>query len=121
MTLTDLKDIHVNANGETYTAKNPTDETPEEFMDIIDRLIHMENVVIEIIGRFVWVSGNTKPYKDILKELNFRWHSQKTAWYLAPDDYKKRNKKKYEMDEIREMFGCKHVDTEPFPKVSASA
>jgi hypothetical protein len=61
-----LKDIHTNASGEKYT--KATNETPQQFIDIIDILIRFEGIVIEIIGSFVWVSANTKPYKDKLKE-----------------------------------------------------
>ena len=65
----------------------------------------MDDIVIEIIGCFVWVTGNTKPNKEDLKDLKFQWHSKKTAWYLKPEDYKKRSHKDYNLDEIREMYG----------------
>lgn len=103
MMFTKVKDIHVNAKGETYTKENA--ETPDIFKDIIDKLIKMEGLEIEIIGCFIWLSGNTKPHKEAIKELGFRWHSNKKMWYKAPADYKKRSHKKYDMDEIREMYG----------------
>ena len=100
-----LKDVHQTKDGETYTAKNETSETPEQFKAIIDELMKMDNIVIEIIGCFIWVTGNTKPYKDKLKELKLQWHSKKLAWYLKPEDYRKRSHKDFELDEIREMYG----------------
>lgn len=36
-----LKDTHKNAEGEFYTARTATTETATEFMDIIEKLIHM--------------------------------------------------------------------------------
>jgi len=101
----DLKDIHRTQDGETYTAKQTTSETSEQFKAIIDKLMRMDDIVIEIIGCFIWVTGNTKTYKDRLKELKFQWHSKKLAWYLKPEDYKKRSHKDYDLDEIREMYG----------------
>jgi hypothetical protein len=65
----------------------------------------MDGVIIEIIGCFIWLTGNTKTYKNRLKELKFQWHSKKTAWYLKPEDYKKRSRKDYALDEIRAMYG----------------
>jgi hypothetical protein len=65
----------------------------------------MDNIIIEIIGCFVWVTGDTKPNKDRLKALKFQWHSKKTAWYLKPEDYRKRSRKDYDLDEIRSMYG----------------
>ena len=98
-----VKDIHVNAKGETYTKENT--ETPDIFKDIIDKLIKMDGVEIEIIGCFIWLSGNTKEHKDTIKAMGFRWHSNKKMWYKAPADYKKKSRKKYDMDEIRKMYG----------------
>jgi curved DNA-binding protein CbpA len=100
-----LKDIHKNQAGETYTKE--TSETPEQYRAIIDALLRlrMEGVEIEIIGSFVWLSGNTRAYKDGIKALGFRWSQNKAAWYLPPEGYKKLGKKQYDMDEIRAMYG----------------
>lgn len=98
-----VKDIHINAKGETYTKKN--NETPSEFKDIINKLIRMEGLEIEIIGCFIWLSGNTKAHKDNIKALGFKWHSTKKMWYKAPEDYRKKSKKKYSIEEIRDMYG----------------
>jgi curved DNA-binding protein CbpA len=100
-----LKDVHKTKDGETYTAKQETSETPEQFKNIIDELMRMDDVIIEIIGGFIRLTGNTNPYNDKIKELKFQWHSKKIAWYLKPEDYKKRSHKDYELDEIREMYG----------------
>jgi len=51
----------------------------------------------------VIVSGIFRTRK--LKELKFQWHSKKTAWYLKPEDYKKRSRKDYNLEEIRQMYG----------------
>ena len=76
-----LKNIHQTKDGETYTAKQATAETADQFKDLINELMKMDNIIIEIIGCFVWVTGNTKIYKVKLKELKFNWHSKKIAWY----------------------------------------
>jgi len=98
-----LKDIHQNKDGETYTKE--TAETADQFKDLITELMRMDNIIIEVIGCFVWVSGETKPHKEKLKELRFKWHSKKVCWYLAPEDYRPRSRKDYSMDEIRDMYG----------------
>ena len=100
-----LKDIRRNRDGEIYTAKQTTSETPEQFRNLFDELMKLDDIIIEIIGCFIWVTGNTKIYKDQLKSLNFQWHSKKTAWYLKPEDYKKRSHKDYDLEEIRAMYG----------------
>ena len=100
-----LKNIHQNKDGETYTSRQTTTETPDSFKDLINELMKLDDIVIEVIGCFVWVTGNTKTYKDQLKALKFKWHSKKSAWYLAPDDYRNRSHKNYDLEEIRTMYG----------------
>ena len=105
MLFKELKDIYQTKDGETYTAKNSSTETADQFKDLINELMKMDNIIIEIIGCFVWVTGNTKPYKEKLKELKFQWHNKKTAWYLKPDDYRAKSRREYGLDEIRTMYG----------------
>lgn len=104
-----LKNIHRNKDGEFYQKEST--ETPQEWREIIYKLLvlKMENVLIEVIGSFLWVSGNTKPYKDELKVLGLKWGRKKQAWYLSPKGYKRYGKKDYKMDEIRGMYGSKQV------------
>ncbi|EHV0179159.1 J domain-containing protein [Enterococcus faecalis] len=107
-----LKNTHKNKEGVYY--QKETTETPQEWQAIIHKLLtlKMENVSIEVIGAFLWVSGNTKPYKEELKALNMKWSNNKKSWYLAPYGYKKRSKKKYDMTDIRNMYGSQVVKEE---------
>lgn len=104
-----LKNIHVNKDGEQYEKEN--NETVEEFKDIITALMKMQGVHVEIIGSFVWVTGDTRPHKEALKELGFKWHSKKLCWYKSPEGYRRSGKKQYSMDEIKEMYGVQYSDT----------
>jgi curved DNA-binding protein CbpA len=110
------RNIHRNKDGETY--QKETVDNFAEFRDILNRIIYFEGVTIELCGTWLWVSGNTKDYKDILKELNFRWSANKTAWYYHNDPYKRRNKQ-YSFDEIRGMWGSEEVETKKAEKVTA--
>ena len=96
-----VKNIHVNKDGETY--EKETDEMPEEFQWLIAELLKLDDIVIEIIGCFVWVSGNTKHHKERLKELKFKWYSKK-CWYISPDNYHRWGGGEYSMDYIRRMY-----------------
>lgn len=102
-----VKNIHVNKDGETY--ERDTEETPEEFRELINQLFKLDGIEIEIIGCFVWVSGDTKPHKERLKALGFRWHRKKCCWYKSPDGYRRWGKGDYSMDEIRGMYGSMTV------------
>lgn len=104
-----LKDTHMNKEGQFY--KKETAETPREWREIINTLLSlkMENVLIEMIGSFLWVSGNTKPYKETLKELGMKWARKKESWYLSPKGYKRYGKKDFKMNDIRDMYGSQTV------------
>lgn len=79
--------VHKAANGSTYESEET--EKPEMFIAIIDELIKM-GVDFEIVGSFVWVSGNTYPHKDELKEMGARWSAKRKMWYVAPATWKPR-------------------------------
>lgn len=83
-----------------------------DFVDIIDELIkmQMDGVTVEIMGFFIWVYGNTKPYKDQLKTLKLWWHSKKKCWYYKPNWYVKKGRKQYSFEEIRNAYGSTIVD-----------
>ena len=74
------KNIHESKNSkadqqETYTKE--TTETPEAFAEIINSIIGLAGLKIEIIGSWVWVSGNTFIHKDALKAAGFVWSKSK--------------------------------------------
>ena len=106
-----LKNIHRNHEGQTY--QKETSETAEQFMDMINRVIHFTGCRIEIIGSWIWISGNTYQYKDQLKALHFGFSKQKTAWYYHEGEYRKHSKKHHSMDDIRSMWGSRDIDPEP--------
>ena len=108
-----LKDIHQAADGSTYTAKEATTETADEFKDIIEALIHLDGINIEICGSWLWITGNTYPHRQQLKELRFRFSKSKTAWYYHTSDYKKTSKKTYSLDQIRDLYGSETITSKP--------
>lgn len=104
-----LKDIHRSAKGETYTAENPTAETPDEFKHIIDRLVRMDGINIELCGSWLWITGNTVAHKEELKAMGFKWAAQKKAWFFHHGEYRKRSRKTMSMNRIREMYGSEFL------------
>lgn len=39
------------------------------YANIISQLINIPEILIEICGSWIWISGNTKPYKDQIKSI----------------------------------------------------
>lgn len=115
-----LKDVHKNAQGEFYTARTATTETATEFMDIIEKLIRMDGIEIEVCGSWLWVTGDTRPHKEDLKALKFRWSSNKSAWYFHRDGYKKRSNKSLTLDEIRDYYGSEKIEKNVGGKIAVA-
>lgn len=101
-----LKDKHATKDGKIY--EKQTDETAKWFMDLISELNSLKGIAVEICGSWIWVSGDTKPVKDKLKELGFHFSGKKSAWYFGSTGAK-RTRNNYSMDDIRTMWGSKNV------------
>jgi curved DNA-binding protein CbpA len=91
-----------NANAK---ADKQNTERPEEFRELIEKLIKLDGVIIEICGSWVWLSGNTYKHRDIIKELGFLWSKGKKMWYLGEFSNKKRGS--MPMEQIRNRYGSK--------------
>ena len=88
---------------------NTTEETAKQFIDIINNIINLD-INIEIIGSWIWASGNTYNCKDILKENGFKWAGKKKMWYYNPNkSYKKKSKKELSINDIKNMYGYETI------------
>lgn len=105
--------IHESSQGSVYTdeSQDVPDDVTNRYAEIIEALIHMEGVIIEICGSFLWLSGNTYDHKADIKGLGFRWAPKKRMWYLAPKDWKKKGRRELTMSEIRDTYGSQFVNT----------
>jgi len=75
-------------------------------------IIFLEDIIIEIIGSWIWVTGNTKAVKEQLKSYGFKFSPNKLAWYWQSGDYHKLSKKQFSLDDLRVMFGSDEVETQ---------
>ena len=106
--------------GMTFTATNhETGKTYEQnfdpfdgYREIITALINIPNITIELIGSWLWITGETKPIKEYLKELGFKFSGKKSAWYWKPGEkkYRKKSKRELNLDEIRNLYGSETVN-----------
>ena len=39
---------------------------------------------IEICGSWIWVGGDTRPHKDVLKLAGYKWAPVKKLWHFRP-------------------------------------
>ena len=85
----------------------------ELFRETLNKVINLEDVKIEIIGCWIWITGNTYNVKETLKAAGFKWCTNKKAWsWHAGEKYYKKSKRKLSMDELRNLYGTEEVKTE---------
>lgn len=72
--------------------------------EIIEKLTPL-NLEVELTGKWIWIRGDTRRYKDSLKQLNARFSPGKKCWYWRPNKFRSINKDLLDMDEIRRIYG----------------
>ncbi|MBL7717694.1 MAG: hypothetical protein JNL72_02570 [Flavipsychrobacter sp.] len=83
----------------------------EEYRQVIEKIVKLQGIVIELVGQWIWVTGNTYAVKDQLKEAGLFFASKKAAWYYRSEEYKTRSTGK-NLDEIRGKYGSERIDKE---------
>lgn len=91
------------------------------YREILEKIIHIPEIIIELCGSWIWISGNTKPVKNQLKSAGFWWASKKAQWYWRPAEFKQSRHKPVNMDYIREKYGSERVYNKPYTQVEDQA
>ena len=110
-----LKDQHENGNTDQNHAKSNYNNMKYDFAEdeklreMLNKIIHFKGIDIELVGAWIWVSGNTYSCKKELKELCFKWASQKKMWYWHSEAFRKKSCKTLSMDDIRSYYGSTEV------------
>ena len=95
-----------------HNTDNPnkqTQETSEQFIEILEQLSKFVNIEIEIIGNWLWVSGNTYIIKDELRKF-LNWSKTKKMWYWRADEKKNKwYKAEKSIEDIRSKYGSTSI------------
>ena len=108
-----LRNVHRSADNTAEQAEHDENteyqESPEQFADIINKVIFMDGVEIEIVGHWVWLSGNTYAYKDEIKAAGFFWSSKHKKWYWNGGTHKSKKHSKLTFEQVKNLHGCQKV------------
>lgn len=88
------------------------EEMPDEFRAVIERLLSISDIIIELCGSWVWVSGETKAHKDELKAAGCRWAAKKAMWYWRCDKDAHHGKSHASMADIRSKYGSERITSD---------
>ena len=112
-----LKDIH-NATAEE---SKKTTETPEEFTEIIEKLIKLHGIEIEICGSWLWIGGNTYANRKELKDAGCKYSKNKGKWYWHHEEEGYHfYRSKTTMEEIRQKYGSERMTLSRQPELAGA-
>lgn len=95
--------------------QHQTTETAEEFRAVIDALLKLHGLNVELCGRWLWISGDTKPHKDELKAIGCRWSPNKTMWYWHHvDEYVGYRRGSSTIGDIRNKYGSQMITADGY-------
>jgi hypothetical protein len=98
-----------------WESREEHEEVEAKIREILEKIAHLEGLEIEIIGVWVWVSGNTRTYKDLLKAEKFIWQKAKEKWVFMGK--KSNGRGTMSMDEMREKYGSEKVEIKPLKTI----
>ena len=113
-----LKDQHENNNADQANTNTDYNNMKYDFAEdekqreMLNKIIHFNSIDIELVGAWIWVSGNTYACKKELKELGFKWANQKKMWCWHSEAFRKKSRKTLSMDDIRNYYGSTNVRTD---------
>lgn len=99
-----------NNNESSYDNKKYDFAEDELLREMLQKVIFFSDITIEIIGNWIWISGNTYQYRKELKELGFKFAGQKKCWYWHSETFRKKSHRKLSMDDIRDYYGSTEIE-----------
>ena len=85
-------------------------EREKEIMEMIEKLIAIigdHQIEIMLIGRWVWLLGETKPLKEELKALKCKWHRDRKCWFWRSADDRGHGRGG-NLDELAQKYGAEN-------------
>lgn len=82
-------------------------EMDEEIAAKVSEIIALQGIIIEIVGKWLWVTGDTFTVKDALKAAAFKFAAKKRAWFFRREQDAARFSKGQDLDTIKAKYGCR--------------
>lgn len=77
----------------------------EAYREALEKIVHLQGIRIELVGFWIWVTGDTKTHRQTLRDAGYFFASKKLAWYFRTGEYKGSKGGKKSLEEIRAKYG----------------
>ena len=92
--------------------ENEPEFNADAFYNLVQKFENFEGLIINFVGSFIWLEGETKKHKDSLKTIKLEgfkplfYAKLKKAWFYSPLEYKKKGGKVIDLNTIKNKYGC---------------
>lgn len=103
-------------SGSTLNAEEQNNEIviDEILRAAIDAIVHLPGLEINLVGKWIWVCGNTYPVKDTLKNNGYVFFKKDNVAYWVFKGVESKSRDGTSMDDIYNAYGKKPI--KPTPK-----
>ena len=81
----------------------------KRYREALDKVLILEGITIELVGNWIWISGNTFSCKTQIKEAGFLWAKKKKMWFFRTEEYKTRSKSELSFEEIKTKYDSRVI------------
>ena len=93
--------------GKFYKTREEEAGVEARVREAVEKIAHLDGLDIEIIGAWVWVSGDTKTHKDALRAADYWWMHKRKLWAFKGKVSHGRGSTS--MEEMREKYGSERL------------
>jgi len=87
--------------------------------EIVDNLVNIEGLNVELIGKWLWISGNTYPVKTILKQAGLTFIKKEGNPFWVYKGIESTSRGQSSMEEIRKKYGVFKIEVPKLKKIGA--
>jgi hypothetical protein len=101
--------------GSSFTTEQKDNEIDldKAMRGIIDAIINLDGLNIELIGKWLWISGNTFPVRTILSSVGLEFLKKQGQAYWVYKGVESRSKGGTSMEDIKKKYGSQKIDIKP--------
>jgi hypothetical protein len=108
------------SQGKSITEIDELLEKDTAIRNQVIKVIHLEGLIVEICGSWIWITGDTKRHKDALKTAKFLWSPKKLCWYWRSEAKKGwfYRGNTYDLEAIRYKHGSINIPRREFASIN---
>lgn len=102
----------------TSDEKNNEIVIDQALREVINQIVFLENINIELIGKWLWISGDTYSIRTILKSAGLFFIKKAGKPYWVYKGVESAGRGKMSMEEIKNKYGSSKIDLQPTKKIA---